>query len=393
MTAGSPRHRDEGRSVTGTAERRTPAAELTSRSAGTRRGPAIPWGLVGALAAASIVIFLSPGGPRPPPVGRMTPTSAWPHVQRADMPGTVPDGPAYRPLFFLDARVSVGTAPAPDGAHARLLLRGADGAIRELRRLPLERNPQFTAFTAAGDELVWAESDDAGPTRLWAVDVHTAAPAREVTADTGNALFYYSQYDIVAADGRVYWAAAAPGVGTDTEVRSVALTGGPVDVRTESGTWALTAWPWLVNGVADAIGVTRLRNLLTHDEIGVTSAGTELTACSPTWCRQMVMSEQGPVRFDLAHPDGTARRRVAGSTAGAAITDVAPLDRFEAFVEPDANSDLTGTQRLLVYDLATRRTVDLGPGTRDVLFRGGVLWWSTGDRDSPLWHAIDLRTA
>jgi hypothetical protein len=32
-------------------------------------------------------------------------------------------------------------------------------------------------------------------------------------------------------------------------------------------------------------------------------------------------------------------------------------------------------------------------GVGVVVCRGGVLWWSTGDVDDTVWHALDLRTA
>ena len=38
------------------------------------------------------------------------------------------------------------------------------------------------------------------------------------------------------------------------------------------------------------------------------------------------------------------------------------------------------------------RTVDLHPAVTGAFTRGGVLWWSTGDQDSLVWHTLDLRT-
>lgn len=369
-----------------------PPADRASAQAGWRRG--VPWGLAAALAAAAALLILSPTGREPAaPAGRLGPAQAWPHVRQADIAGTVPDGPVYQPLFFTSVRTSIGTAPSPDGSRMRLLLRNADGSIRELRNLPLDSHPQFTAVTAGGDELAWAESSEGGPISMWAMNLRTRAAPRELTTDTGNVLFFHSQYDMVIADGHLYWAAATPGDGQDTQIRSVALTGGSVDVRTEKGAWALTAWPWLVDGVGDRTGATILRNLVTGASTTVTGSGTALTSCSPIWCRVMVLSGGNLVRIDLVHPDGTGRLRIAGGKASAAITDVVPLDRFEILSEPDATSDTYGTQRLLVYDLSRKTTVDLGAGVNAAMFCGGVLWWSTGDQDNLMWHTIDLRTA
>ena len=127
------------------------------------------------------------------------------------------------------------------------------------------------------------------------------------------------------------------------------------------------------------------------------AGGGELTTCDPVWCRVMVLStvqggSGGLVRIDLMHPDGTGRRRIAGSAAGAAIIDVAELNRFEILSEAGPNADLTGTEGLLVYDIATGGTVDVSTAVSAAFSCGGVLWWSTGDQDATIWHTIDLRT-
>ncbi len=368
------------------------AAVPPNRPVPGRRGRiAASIGLVGALAAGAALLTLTPHGDPPAVPGRAGPAVVWPGVQQAELPGNLPDGPVYNPVYFLDARRSVGTAPAPEGEHLRLLLRAADGGIRELRRMNIDANSQFTAFTADGDLLAWAETAG-GRTTLWTADLRTTAPARKLTDDTGNAIFFDSQYDMVIADGRLHWAAAAPGTKPVTEVRSVALGGGRVDVRAEPGTWALSAWPWLVNGIGDGTGTTRLLNLTTRRETTVPSTGNELVTCSAAWCRVVVVAGDGVARIDLMHPDGSGRVRAAGPAATAAITDVAVLDRFEVLAEAGPDADLTGTERLLVYDIASGRTADLAGAAQTAAYRGGVLWWSTGDQDTTLWHTIDLRT-
>ena len=321
------------------------------------------------------------------PAARVSVAVAWPAVQGAELPGNLSDGPVFQPLYFLDARTAVGTAPSPDGTAVRLVVTGSQ--LRELRKRPLSDGPEFNNVTVAGDTLVWTESVAGRPVEVWAAGLSGAA-AHRLTADTGDAVFYGSQYDLVVADGRVYWVAAAKG-GASTEIRSVALSGGAVSVRDEPGTWGLTAWPWVVDGGPDNPGATRLRSLTDNRETRVPGSG--LTTCGPAWCRVMVMSADGLTGIDLMHPDGTARRRVAGSAAGAAVTDVALLDRFAVLSESRPDSDLTGTEGLLVYDLKTGRTVDVAAAVSGAFGRGGVLWWSTGDQDNLRWHTLDLRTA
>jgi hypothetical protein len=344
-----------------------------------------------ALVAGGALLAYGPDEPAPAPTARAPLAEAWPRAQRADLRGNLPDGPIFHPGIFLDARTSVGTAPSPDGSAERLVLRAPDDSIRELRRRPLATDPEFAAFAVSGDDLVWTETAKGVRTQIWTAKA-TGGPARKLTADTGNAVFFGSQWDLVVAEGRVHWAAAAPAGKQVTEIRSVALTGGAVAIREEPGEWALTAWPWLTDGGGDQAGTTRLRNLATNRDTPVESSGTELVTCAAAWCRVLVMNGDGLARIDLMHPDGSARRRVAGSAAGAAVTDVAVLDRFEILSETGPDSDLTGTAGLLVHDLSTGRTIDLAPAVDGAFSRGGVLWWATGDQDSLVWHTVDLRT-
>jgi hypothetical protein len=347
-------------------------------------------GLAVAVAAAALLIF-APARDRPAPAGPVTVglAAAWPGAARADIPGNLPDGPIFTPLLFLDARTAVGTAPSPDAGWMRLLIRRADGRLRELRRLPLDKSPSFDNLAAAGDDLVWTESMDQRGVRIWSARLSGGA-ARLVTADTGDALFYGSQYDLTVADGQVHWTAAAGQ--SATAVRSVPLAGGTVQVRTEPGQWGLSAWPWLTDGAGSGTGTTRLRNLATGRDRRVQSTGVEIPACGPAWCRVMVMGDGGLVRIDVMHPDGSARSRIAGSTAGAAVPDVAILDRFEILSETGPDSALTGTAGLAVYDIGSRRTITVSAAVSGAFARGGVLWWSTGGLDDTVWHTIDLRT-
>lgn len=279
-----------------------------------------PGGLVGlviALAAAGTLIALpsaTPGPPHEPET--LTVDRLWPAAQPVDIPADLPDGPAYNPVFFLDARTSLGTAPSPDGTHLRLVLRSADGALRELRRLPIAGNPQYGGFTLSSDEFAWAESttDDSGKgrTEMWLAGLKSDLPARRITTETGDVIFFNSQYDMLINGGRLYWASVAPSEQAATEVRSVALTGGSVSVRTEPGAWALSAWPWLVSAGSGQSGPVQLRNPQARKLIEVDTTGAELATCSPAWCRVLVLAGQGPTRIDVMRPDGGDRQRMAG---------------------------------------------------------------------------------
>ncbi|WP_127503763.1 hypothetical protein [Actinoplanes solisilvae] len=343
-----------------------------------------------ALAAGTALITGSIGGSSAPIAPtRTSALSAWPDAARGEMAAGLDDGPLFSPSMFLDTATAIGTAPAPNGAETRLLVRSPAG-MRELRRVSLADNPQFEAFTATDDQLFWAESTAASPAvRLWTAP-RAGGAARLLTRDTGSAVFYGTQYDLVVAEGRLRWTAAAGS--TATQIRSIPVGGGSVSVRTEPGQWSQSAWPWLVDDGSTS-GEPRLRNLATNRDVAVANSGLAQLTCNPSWCRAMIMGEETPAAIELVRPDGSDRRRIAGGAAQAAVTDVAILDRFEILAEPGPASDVTGASGLVVYDLATGRTVDIAPNVDGAFARGGLLWWSTtGDYEEITWHTLDLRT-
>ncbi|MFY1692910.1 hypothetical protein [Plantactinospora sp. WMMB782] len=339
--------------------------------------------------AAICVLLLVPPSDRQSAVAPVSAVLAWPGVQRGSVPADLPDGTSYTPAWFLGARTSIGTARSRDGAYLRLLVHQADGSLRQLRRLPTRDAPSIAAVTVSGEVVVWAEGRGNRSPQLWAVNLRDGRPPWLVTVDTGEARFYQSEYDLVIADGRVRWVATADN--DVTEVRSVALTGGRVQITVETGTWQLSAWPWLVDGATSVSGSTKLRNVVTRRDVAVSPSHRAVTNCSPRWCRVVSLTGDG-YRIDLMNPDGTDRRRVAEGSVETAVTDVGALDRFDVYAELGGNGDLTGSVRLLVYDIARRRPVEVSPAAADVVYRGGVLWWSTGNQELFLRHSLDLRT-
>jgi len=310
-----------------------------------------------------------------------------------ELPGRLADDRAYTPWFHVDADTSVGTALTGDGASVRLLVRGRDGAPRELLRLPAAGNPQFNGFTVSGDDLLWMVSAGDGETRatLYRADWRRGGPAVTLTADTGDVIFFNSQYDLVVADGRVHWAAARAEEQV-TEIRSVPVRGGAQTVRRLEGAYALSAWPWLTSAGSTQAGPVELRNLTTGQRIAVGGAASELVTCGPVWCRVLVLGPADqPARTDLMRPDGTDRVRMAGGGITSAVLDVALVDRFEVL-------SLTGggaggaNLKLILYDIKANRSVVLATGVATVQGRGPVVWWSTGEAEAVTWHALDLRT-
>jgi hypothetical protein len=274
-------------------------------------------------------------------------------------------------------------------------LRVGDGPPRVLRSLPMKDQPLFGGVTAAGDDLAWAESvagpDGSAVSTMWTVNWRANQPPRALTRDTGAVAFFNSQYDLVIAKSRLHWVAVGPGEKPVTEIRSVALTGGAVTVRRESGPWALSAWPWLVTAVTAPSVEVQLRSLEKGTRITVPATGSELVTCSSSWCRTQVIAGDGPTRLDLMRPDGSDRRQVGGGDDTSPIIDVAVLDRFELLTRVGEVGTPTSNQELLMYDLARKRLVTVATGVGMVVSRAGMLWWSTGDTERLSWHTLDLR--
>jgi hypothetical protein len=352
-------------------------------------------GLVAALIAGGVLLALPSNHPKPTDGQRAEGlTDVWPDAERVDLPGSLSDGPAFSPVFFLDSRVALGTAPSPDGTMLRLLLRAADGSTREIRRLPINATPQYGGFTRSGDTMAWAESisaeDGTGQTRMWVANLSAGTPARQLTDDTGDAVFFNSEYDMVIDGGRLHWAAVAPGETSATELRSISLAGGDVAIRTEPGAWALSARGWLVSAGSGQVGPVQLRDLAARKVYDIEIGASELVTCSPTWCRVLVLAGDGPSRIDLMRPDGSDRQRIASGTATASTIDVAQLDRFEVLAVSATDVVTVDSQQLLLYDIAKKRTVAVAESVGLVVARAGILWWSTGDNELTEWHSLNL---
>lgn len=357
-----------------------------------------------ALLVAGWLIF--GGSPtRPGPAGSSQPAQpaavpllrAWPSAAIVDAPGTLPDGTPYTPWLYADPTTSVGVAPAPDGSAQRVVVRAGD-RVRELVRVGQDRFPSFVGFTSSGDDVYWAESTASTSqplqNRLWRASLRGDAGPVPLTTDTGDVVFFNSQYDLVVHGDRLYWAAAAPSKEPATEVRSVPVAGGPTTSTRMDGAYELSAWPWLqtATGTRQA-GPQELRNLDTGRRVPVAKARAEVVDCSPTWCRSIVsVPSDGTTRYDTMRPDGSDRRRVGGADTSVAVGEVALLDRFEPVLQATGTAAFDSAKRLALYDLTTGRLVVVAADVGQVFGRQHMLWWSTGDPQHQTWHSLDLST-
>jgi hypothetical protein len=344
---------------------------------------------MGTALLASAVLLVLPAAVKPAAPLPAAMDLAWPNAKHAALAATLSDGTPYEPHLFLTADTSVGTAPSRDRKSARLLERRPDGTVVVIRQVSQRGYPSFSAITAAGDTLVWVERRAEGPVSVWTSSLRRPAP-RLLTADAGDVESDQSAYDLVIAAGQAYWTTA--GAAGITQVRSVALTGGPVTVRAEPGDWRLSVWPYLVNGVVSSVGTTMLRDVLSGQDRPVQTTSRSITRCSPTWCEVSLVGKDGDQSVELMRPDGSHRERIGGDDMAGAISDPVVLDRFEIMAQIGANTQLTNHVQLMAYELATHRQVVISPDAFDIVYRAGVLWWSTGTDDNFIRHAVDLRT-
>jgi hypothetical protein len=349
------------------------------------------------LAAALVVVgwlVMGPGNAKPEPsrgldVGGSTPAVSEFAAQISTMSGRLRDGTRYVPLLHLDADESIGSALSADGTVERLLRRRTGDAVQELRRLPKTSYPQFLGLTVSDGFLYWVEevlATHGSGMSIWRTSLDGTVAPVQVTDDTGDGVFYNLQYDLVFAAGRVHWIAVASADRPVTEVRSMPVAGGRVEIATFEGGHKLTAWPWMMSS-GRGEPQAELVNIATGQRIRVPKSTAEIVDCTPVWCRATALPGSGSNRFDLMKPDGSQRRQIGTGRMRPTTYEIAILDRFEVVSDGDGRSG-----RLMLYDIDARTLRTVADGVATVFTRGGMLCWSTGEQDTADWHALDLRT-
>lgn len=317
----------------------------------------------------------------------------WPGTIPSEIAGTFFDGTPFTPLLYLDEITVVATALTPDGERMRLVLYTPGEEARDLAVLGADDAPGFTAVASDGERLVWtqtvADAKGVAHTSIWTAPAGLApAKAVRLTADTGDALFTGSSYDLQIADGAVHWAATTRGSQVATELRSYPLAGGEVTTVALEGEFAWSAWPYAIsNGGASGEGVL-LVDMAAETTTTIPVNTGELATCTPVWCRVLALGMNGPSGTDLMRVDGSERRRIADERTSAAVPDPMLLDRFEVLLDVTA-ADADG-QPLLLFDQHSGKTLVVATDARIVRARGGTVWWSTGDEETLKWHGLNL---
>jgi hypothetical protein len=359
-------------------------------------------GLAGGLAVIGLLLALpapgqrTAGGPAsasPAASGPPALAAVWPGAKPFTIPASFPDGSTYTPTVVVDAGTSIGTATSSDGQRTDLAVVPAGGPPRVLQSQSVNDGGSFDGVTVTAERIYWmhtlSDSNGKAHVTLWSA-ARSGGQAVQVTADTGAPVFYGSRYDVQQVGDRLYWAAARPDRPDQTELRSVALTGGAVTVRVLDGAWSLSAWPWLVTAPGAAGTPMRLHNLGTGAVTQVNVPANRQAACSPTWCR-IVPDRAGGSETDLLRPDGSDRRVIGDSGAAAIDSDVALLDRFEVLMSVKPSNTQITVSRLALYDITAKRSVVVENAATNAGGRGDFIWWATGDNETLAWHGLDLR--
>jgi hypothetical protein len=127
-----------------------------------------------------------------------------------------------------------------------------------------------------------------------------------------------------------------------------------------------------------------LRNLETDERTVVRPKSSELMACSPDWCRALIVgTTAASTVIEVLKADGSLRLRTAAGSVAASTVDVAVLDRFEIYSYSGG--------KLVLFDLETRKPAVIAQAVTQVASRGPMLWWTTGDNETTAWHVLDLR--
>ncbi len=194
------------------------------------------------------------------PTDTMVP--AWDGPETVDIPGVLEDGAAYSPRLFLDPQTSVGVATAQDGA-VRVILARAPGTFTQLRSRPAQDRVQVTGFAAQGDTVVWIESPASGSPSMWRTSLTSGGTPVQLTTDVGEASFYGVPTEVALADDRVIWTTLSTREYNRTEVRSMALAGGPVQRDAVEGELLLSGPSWAVSVPGGPGSPVTLLNLAT----------------------------------------------------------------------------------------------------------------------------------
>lgn len=216
-----------------------------------RPKPAIAGSLVAGLVALCVSADVRPHQ-RVKPASNGALTSLWPAARVDTVLSPAYGGDAYRPLMFLDTRMSFGVDAAVDGSEVRLqLVRGDRQDPLVLRTFPMSVAPSIDAVAHTAGRVVWTEgtTDAAGVihTQLWQADWRSGTSPRLIVADMGSVVTARSRYDLQIVGARAVWLARTDAATPVTELRSVNLDGTSASAQPLAGQFESAKWPWVLD--------------------------------------------------------------------------------------------------------------------------------------------------
>lgn len=335
--------------------------------------------------------------PKSGPAGPQRLADAWPEALVTTVPGLLSDGSSYQPLAFADIGTSVGraTLPRADGLVVRLVVTTSEQAWI-LREFSVDYPASIAGVVIDGGRVYWLESlwqpDSAGRTTLWYADLPDGE-ATQLVADSGDAVFMNSPLDLTYEAGRLYWIAATDD-NSHSELRSVAVTGGPVSVTPLPSNYLITTWPWLTTTGRGLRGPAGLLETTTSRRVEVPATEDQILACAPPWCRVTTLTPDWQVlERGVMRVDGTGYQVVNQFDTRYSVNEIPMLlGRFEVLGE--IGSGVRAPDQLWLYDVPASRSVLL----TNLYSRSfgsspdGLIWWSSGDNEALRWHVVDLRT-
>jgi hypothetical protein len=370
------------------------------------------WSLRPLLAAAAAVVLIvlvvpisSGAAAKPASAGPMRLADRWPKARLVSVEATLPDGDSYTPAAFVGA-VSVGTAVNPAQTIERLVIRDPAGAISTVRQLTVDSGLLFVGIVVNDGQLYWLETGqdvNGGPaTDAWTVPIAGGVP-RRLSTDDQAAMYVGSSFDTQVVDGRLYWLGSP---GSDTQLHSVAVTGGPESVQPLDNGYAMTAWPWVTTANDGNPGPAQMRNLVTGASYMINAGPQDILSCTPTWCLLSQLSnEDQTITSYLQRADGTGRRPLGDATMTPVNVDSVLLNRYEILSIPVGSQQATTTtEQMWLCDVSAKpgssgvlcgkddpgMTLLAGASSGTFGYAGSVIWWSTGDNETLTWHALDL---
>ncbi|GAA4092026.1 hypothetical protein [Actinomadura miaoliensis] len=294
------------------------------------------------------------------------------------VPDTLPDGRAYNPEVALDDGSLLVSTSSRDDVPDRLWR--YDPRTRQATKVtdvPKPAGPpEITSDFAVGDgQVVWANGAKPGgrsATEIWAAPLRGGKARRVLSMDAASKEAQVGQ--LVVGGGKLRWSLSPAGADAAADVRGGAdgdrqsavyeapLAGGSARMIPGTEGYRILSWPWIgtpgtTKGQAGETDFKELRNLETGQTRSIQPPKAPNTwTCWISWCLG-----GPPIGVTLDRVPDTRILPLAGGTGRALPADKLPVTGLPVMYDRFINRTLHNKHEA-VYDLATGKLFDLGPG-------------------------------